>query len=71
MISERIFTLFSCCNNGCGSNSGCGCGSTRTVYVTSFTGITGPTGATGVTGPTGATEQTLYGKINNLLNKVI
>lgn len=66
MIFERIFTLFSCCNNGCGgNNNGCGCGgSTRTVFVTSFTGITGATGATGVTGPTGATEHIIYGKTN-------
>lgn len=65
MISKKIFTFFSCCNN---NDCGCGCGSNvRTVYVTSFTGITGPTGATGatgVTGPTGATGKVTEGKIN-------
>ena len=65
MILNKNFILFACCNNGCGGNSGCGCGcggSTRTVYVTSFTGIAGPKGATGATGPAGATERTPYGK---------
>ena len=65
MNFERIFTLFSCCNNGCGgNNNGCCSGTERTVYVTSFTGITGARGATGATGPAGATEHIIYGKIN-------
>ena len=66
MIFEKNLILFACCNNGCGgNNNGCGCGSTsRTVYVTCFTGITGATGATGATGPAGATERASYGKIN-------
>lgn len=67
MIFEKIFKFLACCNDGCGSNNGCGCnGTVRTVYVTSFTGITGAKGATGATGPAGATELTIYGKQNDI-----